>query len=217
MVAATPDTLVPFASAQHLVLEGVSWDFYERVLAEIGNGAVRVAFDGGKIEIMSPLPEHELIKKPLARLVELMALERAVELVGLGATTFRDAIAEKGLEPDECYYVQHADAVRDIKGEYDPAVHTPPDLAIEVEVTRKSLPREPIYAALRVPELWVASERGIRCRHLQPGGQYADADRSLAFPFIAPADLWPWVVRLKGGEKSVAVLREFQAWVRQIG
>jgi Uma2 family endonuclease len=206
--------LAPLDAAQHLVMDGVSWAYYEQTLAEIGDGSLRVTFDRGRMEIMSPLPEHEQLKKPIARLVELMVLERDIELVGLGSTTFRDSVKAKGLEPDECYYVQNVAAVADITGEFDPAVHVPPDLAIEVEVTRKVVAREPIYAALRVPELWVVSGMGVRCKRLQAGA-YVDADRSSAFPFLAPADLWPWVERLTPG-RTVAVLREFQAWVRDL-
>src|SRR5687767_6550350 len=143
MVATAADTLVPFASAQHLVLDGVSWDFYERVLAEVGNGAVRVAFDEGRIEIMSPLPEHGLLKNPAGRLVELMCLERRITCVGLGNTTFRNKPMQKGLEPDECYYFANAAAARRITGPFDPAKHPAPDLAIEIEVTAKSIPRQP--------------------------------------------------------------------------
>jgi hypothetical protein len=89
--------LVPFATAQHLVLDGVSWDFYEHVLAEIGDCPVRVTFDRGRIEIMSPLPEHELLKKPMARLIEMMCFERRISLVGLGNTTFRDDASSAAL------------------------------------------------------------------------------------------------------------------------
>jgi len=52
-------TLVPFSSAQHLVLDNVSWSFYEKVLEEVGDGSVRVTFDDGIFEIMSPLPAKE--------------------------------------------------------------------------------------------------------------------------------------------------------------
>ena len=50
------------ADQQHIVLDGVSWDFYERVLEEIGDRAIRVTFDEGSIEIMSPhIPEEVTI------------------------------------------------------------------------------------------------------------------------------------------------------------
>lgn len=181
-----------------------------------GRPGFRVAYDGGRIEIMSPSPQHELYGTWVGRLIETMSLELNLDVVGLGSTTFRDAAAAKGLEPDECYYVARADRAREIRGAYDPAVHAPPDLAIEVEFTRKAVAREPIYAALGVPEIWHVTEHGIRCRHLGLGPAYTDARRSLAFPFLEPALLWPWAERLTR-ERSVSVLREFQRWVRGLG
>src|SRR5206468_1148298 len=49
----------PIDEHQHMVLDDVSWNFYEQVLKEIGNRPIRVTFDDGRLEIMSPLREHE--------------------------------------------------------------------------------------------------------------------------------------------------------------
>lgn len=202
---------------QHLLLHDISWSFYERLVEELGNRpGWRVAYDEGDLEIMSPLSDHEILKKWVARLIEAMAFARRLEVIGAGSTTFSSRAKKKGLEPDECYYVQHADAVKEIRGKFNPKKHQPPDLAVEVEVTSKLLPREPIYAGLKVQELWAVDEESIRCRILQPNGLYADAERSLAFPFLAPADLLPWMKRLTA-EKSVVVLEEFTQWARELG
>src|SRR5204863_3892315 len=64
-----------------------------------------------------------------------------------------DVYLSRRLEPDECYYVANEPLVRD-KLHLDLAVDPPPDLAIEVEISRDSLNRHRIYAALGVPELW---------------------------------------------------------------
>ena len=43
-----------------LVLSGVSWEEYEHLLEDLPDRPrVRVSYDGGRLEIMSPLPEHE--------------------------------------------------------------------------------------------------------------------------------------------------------------
>ena len=47
----------------------------------------------------------------------------------------------------------------DIDLEVDP----PPDLAIEIEITRSALDRIGIYGALRVPELWRFNGRTLEC------------------------------------------------------
>ena len=46
----------------------------------------------------------------------------------------------------KCYYVQNADAVRG-KDRFNLAVDPPPDLALEVDITSRSLKREPVYRA----------------------------------------------------------------------
>lgn len=214
-MSATANQLVP-EEVGHMVLHGVSWATYEAVLAEIGNRQLRVAFDNGELEIMSPLPEHEINGKWVARLIELLGLERGMEIIGLKSTTFRDSVAAKGLEPDECYYVQNAGRVGEITGAFDPLLHCPPDLAIEVEVSRKAIAREPIYAALKVPEVWYVSSRRILCRILQSNGACANAMRSAAFPFLEPAALHAWVMQLARASQTVPILRRFQVWARKL-
>ena len=44
---------------QHFVFEDASWELYEKLLGDIGNRPIRVTYDDGRMEIMSPLPEHE--------------------------------------------------------------------------------------------------------------------------------------------------------------
>lgn len=56
--------------------------------------------------------------------------------------TFRRELKQRGLEPDECYWVEHEPQVRG-KDEWDPEVDPPPDIAIEVEVSRSILERGP--------------------------------------------------------------------------
>jgi Uma2 family endonuclease len=198
-----------------IVLESASWAFYDQFLSESRDSHLRVTYNDGRMEIMSPLPKHGRLGHLVARLVETLCEERDIELLGYEDTTFRSEKEQKGLEPDKCYYVQNVEASRGMDDAFDPAIHVPPDLAIEVEVTRRLVPREPIYVALGVPELWRVTVGDIRCRHLVGNAEYLDRQKSLAFPFLEPAELWPWVDRLRMG-RSVTVLREFRAWVRQL-
>jgi Uma2 family endonuclease len=62
-------TSKPLPEYQHLVLDYVSWDFYERLLQEIGDRPLRVTFHRGRIEIMPPLGRHELEKRAIGSLV----------------------------------------------------------------------------------------------------------------------------------------------------
>jgi hypothetical protein len=62
-------------------------------------------------------------------------------------------------------------------------------LAIEVDVTHRSIKRMPIYATLRVPEVWRVTAGNLTFNVLQPDGQYLEQTHSLAFPQFTPADL----------------------------
>jgi Uma2 family endonuclease len=214
MAPATADILSALDETQHLVLDGVSWERYEELLREVGDDAIRVTYDNGAIEIMSPLPKHEKWGARIARLIELMSYERQLTIEPLGSTTFRKKKRNKGLEPDKCFYIANAAAAREIEDEFDPAVHPAPDLAIEIDITRRSIPREPIYAALGVPELWRFQKNALTVRHLK-GEAYVDATTSLSFPFLPMAKFHEYLLRL-ATEPTNAVLHEFGAWVRSL-
>jgi Uma2 family endonuclease len=199
---------------QHIVLHDVSWDFYERVLAEVGDQPIRVTFSDGSIEIMSPLPEHEWIKKAIASLIDLMVVELNIAMSAFGSSTFRREDKQKGLEPDECYFLKNASRVRGMK-QFDPAIHPAPDLAIEVDVTTRSIARQPIYAALGVPEIWRFDGQEIHVLLLRSDGKYSQASASAAFPFLPMDHFLRFALRIENEERT-AVLREFQQWVRTL-
>ena len=47
-----------------LVFQQVTWEDYERLLEElVDRPGLRVSYDEGRLEIMSPLPEHEELMK----------------------------------------------------------------------------------------------------------------------------------------------------------
>src|SRR4051794_13294617 len=104
------DTIL-LTDQQHLVLTGVSWEFYEQLLEEIGPRGLRVTFDNGDLEMMAPLQDHEEWKSNLGRLIERMAEELDIDIRTLGSTTFKRKDLKKGLEPDECYYIRNFERV----------------------------------------------------------------------------------------------------------
>src|SRR5207248_563943 len=134
-----------------------------------------------RLEIMAPLFWHEDVKTFLGRLVEMLTFLCSIDVKSAGSTTFARKEKRKGLEPDECYFIKSAAAVRGVK-RWNPRKHPPPDLAIEVDITSRSIEREPIYAALGVPELWRWDGARLECLHLT-GDHYVIRKHSLAFPF----------------------------------
>jgi len=197
-------TSIPLKDQQHCVLDGASWELYESLLADPACQKFRITYDNGELEMMAPLPVHEVWRRVFSRLIDLMATDLPIRVVPLGSTTFRRKDLGKGLEPDDCYYVQNAKAVVG-KTEFDFDVDPPPDLAIEIDITRRSVPREPIYAALGIQELWRFNGRKLQALILNPDGQYRPANSSRAFPFLPISEFERFVLRLAEDDPLEAI------------
>lgn len=206
---------IPLDGQQHIVLEDVSWELYEHLLREVGDRPIRMTYDDGRLEIMSPLPKHDRWSRRIGSLIHLTCVELNIPMVPLGSTTFRDAAKKKGLEPVECFYIRHWQAAMKMEEAFDPATDPPPDLAVEVDITRRSVARQPVYAALGVPELWRFDGRKLTVLALGTNGQYEVRPGSLSFPFLPVAELEQFISRLRA-ENDTAVMRSFQQWVRTL-
>lgn len=198
---------------QQFVLTDVSWESYEAMLAALGDRAgLRLTYDRGVMEFMTKSQAHELWISLLRRRIELMCFDLKTPYRAGGSFTFRREIVKRGLEPDECYWIQHEQITRG-KGELDFSVDPPPDLAIEVEVSRSSLDRHGIYAALGVPELWAFDGKELRVYHRREDGAYEIAESSLAFPFLTIEEV-PKFLRLDDPRDEQSRLQEFIEWAR---
>jgi Uma2 family endonuclease len=154
---------------QVVVLCGVTWEQYEALLALFGDDfpGMRMAYLEGDLEIRKLSRKHETIKKLVARLVEIYALERDIPLNGVGSTTFRKQAKERGVEPDECYVVGE-------DKEY-------PDIVFEVVLTSGGGDRLAIYEGLIVPEVWFWQHDRFALYRLTPSG-YERRERSELLP-----------------------------------
>jgi Uma2 family endonuclease len=82
-------TTVVRAPEQRVLLDNITWDLYESLLAAHGDRSVpRFTYDRGQLEIMSPSAEHEQIKETVTLLVNMVAEETHLNLEGFGSTTF---------------------------------------------------------------------------------------------------------------------------------
>ncbi|PSR18065.1 hypothetical protein C8255_09305 [filamentous cyanobacterium CCP3] len=135
---------------QRLVLEGISWQQYDALVALFINQlpALRLTYLEGTLELMTTSPEHERLKKAIARLIEAFAEELDLDLNGYGSATFRKEAAARGLEPDECYCL----------GE----LHDVPDIALEIVITSGGIDKLEVYKGLRVPEVWFWQNQQLR-------------------------------------------------------
>ena len=193
------------------LMHGVPWETYEFFLEALEGRHLRLTYDEGDLEIMTLTHEHENWGTLLGRFIETLTLELDIDIHSGGSTTLRRVLKEKGLEADECYWIQNERVMRGkkkFKIERDP----PPDLAIEVDITRSSLNRMGIYAALRVPEIWVFNGKTLRVFLLGTNGKYKESSTSLAFPWLPIAEVERF---LKENEtmSETALLRAFSKWV----
>lgn len=197
---------------QRVLLSNVSWQEFEAILEDLGeHRASRVAYDNGTLEIMTPLPEHETNKELVSDLVKALLEELDVEFCSLGSTTFKNQEMNKGIEPDNCFYIQNEAAVRG-KNRLDLTLDPPPDLALEIDVTSRTHPS--IYEALGVPELWRFENGKLQINVLQEG-KYIKCEYSPNFPSFLLIGIIPQYLnqcRTLGRNKT---MRAFRAWVRE--
>jgi Uma2 family endonuclease len=200
------------APAERIVLRGLSWDQYVTISDALPDGsALRTAFDGENFELMTTSFGHERYKKLIGRLIETLTLELGIEICSGGQTTFRREDLERGLEPDQCYWIAHFDAMAG-KDQWSPDVDPPPDLALEIDVMSSSVDREGIYASLGVPELWRFDGRKLRAFQLKRK-RYQPVDFSRAFPFLRVTDVLPFITENETGE--TAMIRSFVNWIHE--
>jgi Uma2 family endonuclease len=175
-------------SEQRVLLRDVSWKTYSRIVADRGNNASpRLTYDRGMLEIMGPSLRHEILKETIRGLFEALAEEMKLDFTPAGSTTFRREDLSKGFEPDACFYVRHAWTIRG-KDEIDLNVDPPPDLVIEIDITRSSLNKLEIYAAVQVPEVWRYQNETLQIFTLD-GASYREQPLSLSLPTITSSVL----------------------------
>ena len=195
-----------------VILEGVSWETYERLITEHGEKCgTRFTYDEGVLEIMVLSSRDEEPNRTLALLVEVLAEEMSIDLRRLGSTTFKRKDLHKGFEPDSCFYIQHEDAIAG-KEEIDLAIDPPPDLTIEVDITRESLNRFPIFAAVGIPEAWRFDGTTVTIFQLELG-TYVETPNSAAFPTLT-GEIATRFLDQSQKLKSTEWLREVRTWAR---
>ncbi len=156
---------------QRLVLEGISWQQYDALVALFINQfpALRMTYLEGTLELMTTSPEHERLKKTIARLIEAFAEELDLDLNGYGSATFRKEAAARGLEPDECYCL----------GE----LHEVPDIALEIVITSGGIDKLEVYKGLGVQEVWFWQNQHMRI--------YGLVDREIGYKALETSQCLP--------------------------
>jgi len=199
-------------SGNTLVLSGEPWETYVRLLKIFdGRRHLRITFDRGVLEIMTLSPEHEGAKFLIARLLAVLTEELGLALAGYGSMTFKRRGKQRGLEADECFWIQNEARVRNLK-RFDPRRDPPTDVVLEIDIESSSANRMGIYRTIGVPEVWRYEGEALQFHCLGPAG-YAVSDASLAFPGLKSSDLIPFLA-LRGQQDTNAIVRRFRGWVQ---
>ena len=188
-------------------LEHVRWETFLE-LADGRSGSVpRMTFDQGVLELMTPRRQHETIGRLIGRVVETYSEVRGIEILSCASTTFKRPDLDCAFEPDESYYITHADQIRP-KDEVDLQVDPPPDLVIEVEITSSAIAKLRLFAAMGVPEVW--RHDGTRLEMLSlDADNYQPLVSSRCLPGLTAAMIDTLLAR-RFEQGETALIREFR-------
>jgi Uma2 family endonuclease len=133
---------LPNTEGQRLIISVVTWEQYSTLVNVYADEypSLRMTYLNGVLEIMTTSNEHERLKTIFARLLEMYFVERQIDLNGYGQTIFRQELAQRGLEPDECYCFG---ALKEV-----------PDIAIEIVISSGGIDKLEVYRGLGIPEVW---------------------------------------------------------------
>jgi Uma2 family endonuclease len=184
---ALPAAKAPDRDCDRVVLRNVPWGYYERLRGDDANRHVRMSYYKGTLELKSPPYRHEKSTARLGQFVMKIAEVLDIPCTESRSTTFQREGEGAGKEADTSFYFANEGLIRD-KDEIDLAIDPPPDLAIEVDDLNDYRGKLPIYAALRVPEVWRYDARVgvLRFGRLGDDGSYHSLERSECLPMLTP-------------------------------
>jgi Uma2 family endonuclease len=190
----------------------VDWATYKAISTAIGARHVRLAYDGENLEFMSVSRLHDKLRRFLGRFVVVLTDELNLPVDSAGSPTLEREDVSRAIEPDDCFYIDNEPLIR-ARDQLDLAKDPPPDLGIEIDISRSSLDRLEIYARLRIPEVWRYDEERLRIYRRRKTGRYDEVARSRYFPKLNPSDLVSFLRRRSETDEN-GLVRGFRAWVR---
>lgn len=202
--------------AASVTFHDVSWDEYEELLEQVGEApGLRISYDNGSLHAMTISAEHEKYSEFISSLVGIIRLRLRINILSFGSATMRKRKFKKGKEPDACFYVQTAPLIGNriqLDFEADPS----PDVAVEIDVHHDSRSSFPIYAALRVSEIWRYDGQAMTIYHLSEEGtgqQYVAGDTSAALPMLSATLLTEMIERMRR-DGELSALLAFDEWLQ---
>jgi Uma2 family endonuclease len=194
-------------------LEGITWETYLHLSAEIADSrAVRLAYDEGTLEIMSPDYSHEKRADALADIAKTAARASRMRWANGGIMDMKHPDLKKGVQADACFWFANEPVVRG-KEKIDVTVDPAPELVIEVDITSPSVHKLPFYAKIGVAEVWRYGKGTLHVYHLE-AGEYVEHESSLVFPWL-PAERITHVLEEFSTAGAPDALDNFEQWIRE--
>jgi Uma2 family endonuclease len=204
-----------FVSEQRILLQNVSWQLLEHLVAELGEQrSTRITYYKGQLEIMTPRWKHEVFHRLLDRCIQTILEELELDLWLGGATMLQRPHMSVAKEPDSCYYIQNEKSIRG-KTDLDLTKDPPPDLVLDVDISNSSYLNQLIlYADLDIPEVWRYGQSKLRFYKLNHGA-YVECDKSPIFDFLSPQNVQEYLENCanKGINSATHDLRK---WVNTV-
>lgn len=143
----------PTPTEKRVTLSGVSWQAFEELLGELGTErTARMTYDRGKLEMMTPLEEHDRCNRLIESLILVIADELYLKIQSLGSVLLTLPEVGRAIQPEGAYSLSEVRLMK--RAEMDMSRVAPPDLAVEIAINVGKLDRFSMYASMGVPELW---------------------------------------------------------------
>lgn len=211
----------PSPSERRVVLPRVDWQQFETLLDELGTSRTsRLTYAGGKLEMMTPLEEHERCDRLIESLLLVVAEEADVPLYSNGSLLLKRADLGEAIQPEGCYSVGNPIPAQR-RAELDLERVSPPDLVVDVAISTGSLDRLSLYGSMRIPEIWrytttVGDDvlKGTLQIYRSQGERYVESPNSGLFPFLPGARVLEFLEQSDaiGLAQALIVLRD---WINQ--
>ena len=211
-IAAVPaPSCLPSAVLAHgVTLSEVSWNVYVELRDNPANRGLRMTYADGELEIMTTSSFHELISLLIHDFILEWRVAQSLPVRPTGSMTLRRHSLLRGLEGDQSYYIAHESQVRALSV-IDLDSSPPPDLAIEVEYTSFSVHKLPIYAQLKVPEVWRWRDETLSVLRLVDG-EYVEQSESVALIGF-PMEQLRSALGQRTKHDETALVSEFRRWL----
>jgi Uma2 family endonuclease len=194
-------------------LRKATWQEYVDLRDSAEFFRTRMTYDRGDLELMSPSKLHERVGYLIGRCIDVFTMKRNIAIQSCRTTTFRRKELLRGLEPDNCYYIQNEAVVRS-RDEVDLRIDPPPDLVIEVDITSWELDRLAIYAALGVPEVWLWQNDRLQILALNRRAKYIETSESCSLSGFPVARVVEMIAQRSLFDETT-LLRKFAAACRR--